>query len=1181
MGLMTSHSGVGTVAGTGISSAAKTISGTLNIGKYNAQGVLDIIYSDGIIGAGESRYYLSMADGTRIRLMFSSPPSFAFFSKTVVVTGAAPTQRAAENNLVELTMLVDSISLPASEAKSLAEPGVTLPTVSGTKKMIILLLKYSDDSSVPHDVSFYSNLINPGSGNTVNAFYQTSSWGALAIQADVTSWLSLPSPKNTYAPCGFSSVCANIDLVWNDGVTAGHNYGVNFANYDMISFVLSNDLDCCAWGGTYYTTLYGVTKSWGVTWMPPWSQHAGTYSHEVGHSIGLPHSGWVYYDYDSPWDVMSDGDRFNPVSCGSYNSRNAGGTLTLYCYTPGDIIAPYKDMLGWIDSGHLLTVASGTSALATVDSLAASLSSNYKMLKLCISGYSCVSGGSTSRYIAVEVRTRTGYDQYLPGEGVILHMFQGDRSTVSGSCFFISDNPPAYPIDSTPGDYGPGCSVGSRTYPNYALYNAQWLPGQTYSDSRLTISVLSRSGSTFAVSINQLYSASVTSNDVPSVMLMGQAYAVHVVMQNTGSNTWTSTQGYKLGSVGDNPPFGPGRVSMDPSGSIGPGQQYTFAFTITPTGSGTYTLRYQMLREGVTWFGQSLSVSVTVPAAYGATVVSNDIPAVMNAEQAYLVHVVMQNTGSNTWTAAQGYRLGFVGDNPPFGPVRVFIDSSASAANGQQYTFTFTLTAPLAPGSYRLQYQMLREGVAWFGSSVTVTVWIQLPAGAYGAVITGNDMPSSMVAGQSYTVDITAQNTGSYAWTAATGFRLGAAGDRDPFGPARIFLDPSDSIGQGQSKIFAFTVTAPAVPGSYSVTWQMLREGVAWFGAGSPSTVSVTARINAASIVANDIPTTMTAGQSYTAHVTVQNTGTSTWASSADYKLGAVGDSDPFAYPRVLLDPGDSIGPGQSKTFAFTMTAPSSAGSYVTDWRMLREGVAWFGQTLTVQVTVQGGAEPYGAAVTANDMPTSMVAGESYVVHTTIQNTGTNTWTAVDGYKLGAAGDANPFGPIRVLLGPSDSITTGQSKTFAFTVTAPTDAGTYTVTWRMLREGVTWFGSFSKVSVDVSAAVRSAVVVSNDVPTTMTAGQTYTVRITVQNTGTTTWTAAKNYKLGFVGDNPPFGPGRIYLDPSASVAPGQQYSFTFTITAPNTPGTYTMQYCMLKEGVAWFGQTAATTVTVQ
>jgi hypothetical protein len=454
---------------------------------------------------------------------------------------------------------------------------------------------------------------------------------------------------------------------------------------------------------------------------------------------------------------------------------------------------------------------------------------------------------------------------------------------------------------------------------------------------------------------------------------------------------------------------------------------------------------------------------------------------------------------------------------------------------------------------------------------------------AYSAEIVSDDIPASIIASQEYVVHVTIRNTGTNVWTASAGYKLGSPGDSDPFAPARVELDPSASVGYGQSYTFTFTMTAPSSPGSYVTDWRMLRELVTWFGGTLSKTVRVTGVVatNDAAITGNDIPTTMTAGQSYAVHVTVQNMGTTTWTAAAGYKLGAVGDSDPFAPTRILLDPSDSIGSGQSKTFTFTMTAPSTAGSYVTDWRMVREFVAWFGATLTVQVTVEAAAGQYGAVITANDMPTSMIAGQTYTVHIAVQNTGTNTWTAADGYKLGAAGDVNPFGPTRILLDPSDSIATGQSKTFTFTLTAPSTPRTYTVTWRMLRELVTWFGGSSKVSVSVSSGVRNAAIVSNDMPTTMVAGQTYTVHITVQNTGTTTWTAAGNYKLGFVGDHPPFGPSRILLDGSASVAPGQQYTFTFTLTAPTTPGTYTMQYRMLQELVTWFGQSTTTTVTVQ
>ena len=60
--------------------------------------------------------------------------------------------------------------------------------------------------------------------------------------------------------------------------------------------------------------------------------------------------------------------------------------------------------------------------------------------------------------------------------------------------------------------------------------------------------------------------------------------------------------------------------------------------------------------------------------------------------------------------------------------------------------------------------------------------------------------------------------------------------------------------------------------------------------------------------ISDTIPSTMTPGQSYSVSITLKNTGTNTWTSAALYKLGAVGDSDPFcAFTRVDLAPGDKI----------------------------------------------------------------------------------------------------------------------------------------------------------------------------------------------------------------------------------------------------------------------------------
>ena len=104
------------------------------------------------------------------------------------------------------------------------------------------------------------------------------------------------------------------------------------------------------------------------------------------------------------------------------------------------------------------------------------------------------------------------------------------------------------------------------------------------------------------------------------------------------------------------------------------------------------------------------------------------------------------------------------------------------------------------------------------------------------------------------------------------------------------------------------------------------------------------------------------------------------------------------------------------------------------------------------------------------------------------------------------------------------------------------------------------------------------------VPSTVIAGQIFTVTIQLQNTGTLTWQGpsanpSNPYRLGPAADSSIWGPGRIEL-PVSQIVPGQIAVFTFAVKAPATPGAYAFSWQMLQEGLAWFGDTASTTITV-
>lgn len=126
-------------------------------------------------------------------------------------------------------------------------------------------------------------------------------------------------------------------------------------------------------------------------------------------------------------------------------------------------------------------------------------------------------------------------------------------------------------------------------------------------------------------------------------------------------------------------------------------------------------------------------------------------------------------------------------------------------------------------------------------------------------------------------------------------------------------------------------------------------------------------------------------------------------------------------------------------------------------------------------------------------------------------------------------------------------------------------------------------GNFNSFGVkDINLVPNLDATITDNIPTTMEAGQTYPVKVTVKNTGNTPWTSATNFKLG--GHAFDWGSGnseRKLIANGVTVNKGESYDFKFNITAPSTPGTYTGgKFKMVQENVAWFGSELNKTITV-
>ena len=108
------------------------------------------------------------------------------------------------------------------------------------------------------------------------------------------------------------------------------------------------------------------------------------------------------------------------------------------------------------------------------------------------------------------------------------------------------------------------------------------------------------------------------------------------------------------------------------------------------------------------------------------------------------------------------------------------------------------------------------------------------------------------------------------------------------------------------------------------------------------------------------------------------------------------------------------------------------------------------------------------------------------------------------------------------------------------------------------------------------SGVNQAQFVSQSVPSSMSAGNSYQVSVTMRNTGTTIWRKSDNYKLGSQNprDSWTWGFSRVELGDSELIGPSQTKTFTFTVKAPATAGSYNFQWGMLEEFFEWFGDSS-------
>jgi hypothetical protein len=248
-----------------------------------------------------------------------------------------------------------------------------------------------------------------------------------------------------------------------------------------------------------------------------------------------------------------------------------------------------------------------------------------------------------------------------------LHSHPGYPSPVTGqqeiSCFGtdgVGDGGDNWRVEV---DGGGGWLAGSRVRlihldTGVALHShvGQSSPAWTFGQQEVTGYAARDDNDWWSTSDFRPRDALVASAQLPASMVFGQTAPVEVRMTNLGTMTWPAKGPFRLGSQApqDNLIWGLGRVELPTA--VQPGETATFSFTVTAPGvSGRTACRWQMLEEGVEWFGPATSGAVQVTSTAGPTTVPDVIgmPRVAAGDTVRAAELVPQFSGGGGSNAAE------------------------------------------------------------------------------------------------------------------------------------------------------------------------------------------------------------------------------------------------------------------------------------------------------------------------------------------------------------------------------------------------------------------------------------------------------------------------------------------------------------------------------------------------
>ena len=360
----------------------------------------------------------------------------------------------------------------------------------------------------------------------------------------------------------------------------------------------------------------------------------------------------------------------------------------------------------------------------------------------------------------------------------------------------------------------------------------------------------------------------------------------------------------------------------------------------------------------------------------GGTVMDLDLPPRVRAGSRQTVNVRIQNEGALPWspgTATIAWR--WIQTTGSSGPRKV-TPIAVTVPAGQSVTVPLTMDVPSAPGTYRLEMEVLPAENKAKGSAeaqsprLEIAVDVEAAEGQslppYAASLTRSDLPFTLETGGAYTATITLRNDGSKTWKAgsritarlwrypASTGSAGAAGQELELADAsaRVPVDtPSGAevtvtlpIAFAKADGSPFPAWTTASDWTYGLRWEVAPEGSGNSGClTDPEPLALTEADIGAVFTADLTPPQMPGDKRIPVKLSIRNRGPQTWLK----QLVRVGyhwytlDGIEIVWEDETTPLVQDVPPGgEASDILAWITAPPTDGTYWLVWD-IRAGDTW------------------------------------------------------------------------------------------------------------------------------------------------------------------------------------------------------------------------------------------------